>query len=75
MSADHVWKPPPAELTLTRHEVHVWRTSLELGAWHVQRLRQALAPDEIVRSERFYFEKHRKHFIVARGALRAILFL
>jgi 4'-phosphopantetheinyl transferase len=60
-------------MTLSSHDVHVWRASLELSAEHVQRLRQTLAADEIARAERFYFEKDRKHFIVARGVLRVIL--
>lgn len=68
-----IWNAPPAVLTLSSHDVHVWRTSLELSAAHVQRLRQTLAADEIARAERFYFEKDRRHFIVARGVLRMIL--
>jgi 4'-phosphopantetheinyl transferase len=67
------WHAPPVVLTLSRHEVHVWRTSLELSAEHLQRLRQTLAADEIARATRFYFEKDRRHFIVARGVLRIIL--
>ncbi len=73
MSADHVWNPPPPALTLSSHDVHVWRTSLELSAEHVQRLRQTLAANEIARADRFYFERDRKRFTVARGVLRAIL--
>ena len=73
MAGQLAWNPPPPVLTLSSHDVHIWRTSLELSAWHVQRLRQTLAPDEIARGERFSFERNRQHFIVARGVLRAIL--
>jgi 4'-phosphopantetheinyl transferase len=34
---------------------------------------QSLGPDEQERAARFHFEQDRKHFIVARGVLRAIL--
>jgi 4'-phosphopantetheinyl transferase len=39
----------------------------------VQNLQLTLAADEIARAERFYFQKDREHFIVARGLLRLIL--
>jgi 4'-phosphopantetheinyl transferase len=67
------WNMPPSVLTLSRQDVHVWRTSLDLSPEHIRRLRQFLAADEITRAERFYFEKDRQHFIVARGVLRVIL--
>jgi 4'-phosphopantetheinyl transferase len=71
--SDQGWDAPPAALTLSNHDVHVWRTSLELNTDHVRRLRQTLSADEIVRAERFHFERDRRHFIVARGVLRMIL--
>jgi 4'-phosphopantetheinyl transferase len=72
-ASDQEWNVPPAMSTLSSHDVHVWRTALELSARHVQRLRQVLAADETARAERFYFEKDRRHFIVARGVIRMIL--
>jgi 4'-phosphopantetheinyl transferase len=73
LPSEQIWNVPPATLRLSHHDVHVWRTSLELHTEHVQHLRQTLSADEIVRAERFYFEKDRQHFIVARGVLRMIL--
>lgn len=67
------WSPSPEILILARDEVHVWRASLNLDASHVQILQQTLAADERTRAERFYFQRDRAHFIVARGALRDIL--
>jgi len=70
---DRLWLPVPVDLTLSSDEIHIWRASLDLPVSHVQSLQHTLAADELRRAERFYFQKDRKHFIVARGLLRAIL--
>lgn len=68
-----MWNLPPTELQLPSNAVHVWRASLEQSAMQVQQLAQTLSEDEHLRAARFYFERDRKHFIVARGLLRTIL--
>ncbi len=70
---NYTWHAPPETLTLAIDEVHVWRAGLELSESQVQTLQQTLSADELERAERFRFENHRKHFIVARGLLRNIL--
>ena len=55
------------------NEVHVWRASLELAAPRVRALRHDLNEEELERAERFHFQRHRSHFIVARGLLRTVL--
>ena len=67
------WYPPPVPLTLGNNEVHVWCASLDLPASQVQSLQNTLVIEELRRAERYYFQKDRKHFIVARGVLRDIL--
>jgi 4'-phosphopantetheinyl transferase len=39
----------------------------------IQSFLHSLSEDEQARAERFYFERDREHFVVARGVLRAIL--
>ena len=70
---NHLWSPAPKDLRLADHEVHVWQAQLELPPSQVQRLRSILTEDELTRAKRFFFEKDRQHFIVARGTLRSIL--
>jgi len=65
-----IWSSPPASLSLPADEVHVWRLSLNRPAEPFVAL---LQPDEVARANRFYFEKDRKHFVVARGFLRLLL--
>lgn len=65
-SATH---PPP----LTTDDVHVWRIALEVADPLLARLREILADDERQRADRFYFEKDRRHFTAARGAMRILL--
>lgn len=54
-------------------EVHVWRATLDQTPSQIQSFLHNLAADEQARAERFYCERDREHFIVARGVLRAIL--
>lgn len=67
------WLTPPEYLTLGIDEVHVWRASIEMVSQQVNVLKQILSVDELIRADRFYFQKDRDHFIVARGLLRLIL--
>jgi 4'-phosphopantetheinyl transferase len=66
-----IWSTtPPASLSLTGDEVHVWRLDLDRPA---APLFELLQPDEVARANRFHFEKDRRHFVVARGFLRQLL--
>ena len=67
------WLPAPARPHLGDTEVHIWRACLEQEAETVQALSSMLAPDERSRADKFYFQKDRAHFIVARGVLRMLL--
>lgn len=58
---------------LTSGEVHSWGVSLDVSAETYARLESTLACDERSRSARFRFERDRRRFIVARGALRELL--
>jgi 4'-phosphopantetheinyl transferase len=69
----HLWHPPPAELTLSRAEVHVWRADLDPAASRFERLQHTLSADELQRAARFHFPQDRRRFTVARGVLRDIL--
>jgi 4'-phosphopantetheinyl transferase len=67
------WCASPETVTLGKNEVHVWRASLELPSSQVQRLQENLSEEELERADRFHFQRHRSHFIAARGILRTIL--
>ena len=57
-------------LMLEGNTAHVWAVDLERET-HL--LAEVLSADEWARADRFLFEKHRAHFVAARGCLRAIL--
>ena len=70
---NHLWLTAPTDLTLLPDEIHVWRIDLDQPEPHLQNFAATLSSDETVRAERFYFPKHRQHFIAGRGILRTIL--
>lgn len=71
--SDQHWRHPPPELSLSAQDVHAWRASLKQPPEDMRELMRALSDDEVVRAERFHFERDRRRFIVGRGVLRAIL--
>lgn len=68
-----MWDNAPHKLSLTAKDIHIWRANLNLPNLELDKLKTSLSNDEIVRAERFYFEKHRQSFIASRGILRNIL--
>jgi 4'-phosphopantetheinyl transferase len=54
-------------------EVHVWRASLVRSAETVQRMRRLLSEDELLRADRFRFERDRSRYILGRALLRGLL--
>jgi 4'-phosphopantetheinyl transferase len=54
-------------------EIQVWLAGLDRHPSELATLAATLSPDERTRASRFRFERHRSHFICARGVLRAIL--
>ncbi len=67
--------PPAKEVDAKprTREVHLWSVDLHPAEDKVAALRRLLTPEEIQRSERFKFDRHRRRFIVRRGALRRLV--
>lgn len=61
---------PPA---LSRDEAHIWSVDLRADPDHISALGDLLSSDERARAARFRFDRHRRRFIVAQGALRTLL--
>jgi 4'-phosphopantetheinyl transferase len=61
------------KLSLADQDVHIWRASLIKPESTFEKLMCTLSNDERARANRFRFEKHRRRFVIARGALRDIL--
>lgn len=70
---DSTWTEPPSSPSLETGTVHVWRIALNQEDDRVERFRRMLEADELERAGRFHFDKHRRHFIVARGFLRSVV--
>ncbi|MFB2922993.1 4'-phosphopantetheinyl transferase family protein [Aerosakkonema funiforme] len=68
-----LWDTPPADFTLSSNDIHIWCADIDLTDVRVVQLAQTLSEDELKRADRFYFEQHKKRFIVRRGILRTLL--
>jgi|SRR5215472_6371383 len=68
-----LWCAAPASLVISCNEVHVWRATLDRTPLQIRGLFRILSADERAKAERFYVERDRRHFVVARGVLRTIL--
>lgn len=60
-------------LTLPPGEIHVWSVRLDPPPDRVEALGRPLSDDEWARANRFRFDKHRRQYVVGRGALRTLL--
>jgi len=58
---------------LLPNEVHVWRASLQVPDFVLDKYSQLLSDDELSRKERFQFERDRRRYSFGRGVLRFIL--
>ena len=54
-------------------EVHVWRVSLNVSSFQLNKLRELLASNELARADRFLREVDSDRFITARACLRLLL--
>jgi len=66
-------RPLSTGLALGPGEIHVWSVRLDPPAEQVERLGRVLSSDEWERANRFRFDKHRRQYVVGRGALRTLL--
>ena len=66
-------RSPSPGLVLGPGEIHVWAVSLDPAPERVELMGRSLAADEWERAKRFRFEKHRRQYVVGRGALRTLL--
>jgi len=67
------WTSPPQTPSLKRGAVDVWRIALDQEDHALYDFRRMLEQDELDRAGRFHFDKHRRHFVVARGFLRSVI--
>lgn len=62
----------PEHVCLEEGDVHVWGASLRQPESVLEGMRQTLSGDELERSERFRFQRHRAAFVISRGLLRTM---
>jgi 4'-phosphopantetheinyl transferase len=70
---DLVWRAFPPDQALAQDKIHVWLTSLEDADISLESCAACLSLAERERAARFKFERDRKRYLIAHGALRSIL--
>jgi len=60
-------------LSLANGETHVWFVGLQQISRHLDSFLEVIAPNEAARAARFFFERDRNEYILARGLLRYIV--
>ncbi len=68
-----LWDTPPANLSCSDDEVHIWMTSVSLLKKEIPLFKSLLNHEESSRTTRFVYEKDRDTCILSRVALRDIL--
>ena len=68
-----LWLNPPADLTLSIEDVHIWRARLDIPDTRLSSLETMLSKNERRRADRFHFDKDRKRYIASQGTLRTLL--
>lgn len=66
------WHIPTMLPTLMENEVHVWLVPLNVPTM-LSRYQQVLTEEELAQAQRFYFERDRLHWTIARAVLRLLL--
>jgi 4'-phosphopantetheinyl transferase len=73
MSTTPQWVIAPENLTLSENQVHVWRAFLTASREVRASAERVLSEEERTRVNRFYFERDRHRWVIARGILRMLL--
>ncbi|MGH7980788.1 MAG: 4'-phosphopantetheinyl transferase family protein, partial [Limisphaerales bacterium] len=68
-----LWPDPSKKWQVRGPEVHVWAVDLNQSIGYISFFEESLAPDELDRASKFYFERDRLRFIAGKGILRQIL--
>lgn len=61
------------QFTIRTGQIHVWRIPLSANQNSIRIARLLLSKDEVMRADRFCFERDRRRFTVARASLRRVL--
>lgn len=68
-----LWLTPLPMPVLAEGDVHVWRADLNCTEAALETYASLLTADELARAARFRFDRDRRRFVAARGALRVTL--
>jgi len=72
-TADDMQPTAPKRIPLDDAAIEIWLARLDLDTDQVRQCEVHLSQDELLRANRFHFERDRRRFIAARATLRILL--
>jgi 4'-phosphopantetheinyl transferase len=61
------------QIAISKNEIHIWNFDLNKYLDHINKFKEILSGDELIRAGKFHFQRDKNWFIIGRGLLKLFL--